>query len=77
MDVLEDTYKTICASNNIQELSMSRRQQVVIETELSGKELEFSRPRQCNKPERVSMKCTRDELLAEAESSGEKKKDRT
>lgn len=56
---------------------MSRRQlKVIIETELSDKELEFSRPRQCKKPERVSMKCTREELLAEAESYGEKK-DRT
>lgn len=74
IDVLEETYKSICASHNVLGLAMSRKQlKVFIETELSDKEIEFSRPRQRNRSERVSMKCTREVLLAEAESYGDQK----
>ncbi|KAJ8872947.1 hypothetical protein PR048_026563 [Dryococelus australis] len=71
MDVLEEIYLNSCSSKNVRNEVMIRKQlKAFIETQLSDKDIEFSRPNQVSKPQRFSMKSTRDKLVAEAVAYG-------
>lgn len=74
MSTLEETYKSVCHVNGVSEdVIMSCKQlKKLIGIELSEKVVEFSRSKRANETQSVSMKCTRDPLLVEAESEGDK-----
>ena len=71
MGTLEHAYNDICVSNNVDKSCVMSRKQLkrFIEIELSDDGVEFSRPKRLNEQQRVSLKCTRDAILSDIESS--------
>lgn len=73
MGTLESVYRSMGFANGADESTlMSRRKlKTFLELELADEGIEFSRPTRLNEPQRVSIKCSRDVLLAQAESENE------
>ena len=73
MGTLEMFYRSLGSANGADGSTLMSRRQLknFLELELADGGIEFSRPKRLNEHQQVSIKITRDALLAEAESESE------